>query len=104
MLIVPEATLCVSCQREQEKYDSRRNMALRSYHSLGSEKGLEWEEEQNSDHEGDLVIESDVDDVSFPDFDPNEPKADLQRKDGAKASPLFREPIEDAEDEEDNID
>lgn len=43
LLIMPEAGLCVPCQREFEKLDQKRSMAVRGSSTFGSRKELDWE-------------------------------------------------------------
>jgi DnaK suppressor protein len=64
LLVVPETTLCVACQRELEKMDSRRSLSERSYASVGGKKSLQWEDEEDSGSKGGFIIETDADDGS----------------------------------------
>lgn len=57
LLIVPEATLCVACQREMERQDSRRLMASRASTRFGSRKELTLEPSESQDDDDNLVIE-----------------------------------------------
>jgi DnaK suppressor protein len=69
LLIVPDATRCVPCQRELEKFDSRRSLAERSYTPTGVKKDLRWEEKEESNDQGELTIKPDIEHLSFTDLD-----------------------------------
>ena len=69
LLIIPEATLCVFCQRELEKIDSRKGSGKRSYKPLGKEKSLEWEGEETSVEKEGFIIETVMDDLSLLDLE-----------------------------------
>jgi DnaK suppressor protein len=56
LLIVPEATLCVACQREMEKED-RRSISSRPSSSFGSRKEMSLEPSESQDDDDNLVIE-----------------------------------------------
>jgi DnaK suppressor protein len=43
LLIVPEATLCVSCQRELEKIDLQRSVEARAATGYGGGQGMRWD-------------------------------------------------------------
>jgi DnaK suppressor protein len=67
LLIVPEATRCVACQRELEKFDSRRSLAERSFPLSGRKKGLYWEDKEDSDDQRGFILESDMEHIYFVD-------------------------------------
>ena len=70
LLIIPEANLCVPCQRELEKMDSRKKSAERFQNiSLGKKKGLQWKSAEDSDNDGELIIETDMEGLSFADLE-----------------------------------
>jgi len=69
LIIVPEATRCVPCQRELEKLESR--LVLSKGHSSPSQwkKNVEWENKEGfSDEEG-FIIHTDLDYTSFVDME-----------------------------------
>ena len=69
LLIVPEATLCVPCQREMEKLDSGRGLANRSYHTSQGKKGFQWKDDDNSTENEGSIVRSDVEHISFVDLE-----------------------------------
>ncbi|MFH1350450.1 MAG: TraR/DksA family transcriptional regulator [Pseudomonadota bacterium] len=73
LLIMPEATLCVPCQREIEKSDQRRSLAPRSSAGLGGKKGVDWDDPEGVDDEGYMVKVSPVDSFSLADIQETEP-------------------------------
>jgi RNA polymerase-binding transcription factor DksA len=72
LLLVPEATLCVTCQRELEKMDSRMSMAFQStdFSPTRREESLESTEASEEDDDG--LVEYSIDSVSDEDLDENE--------------------------------
>jgi DnaK suppressor protein len=73
LLIVPEATLCVACQREMERLD-RRSMASRASASFGSRKEMTLEPSESQDDGDNLVIEYHI--SSIPSVDMEETDLD----------------------------
>lgn len=70
LVIIPEANLCVPCQKELEKMDSRKKSAERFQNiSLGKKKGLQWKSAEDSDNDGELIIETDMEGLSFADLE-----------------------------------
>ncbi len=69
LLIVPEATLCVPCQREMEKLESGRGLANRSYHTSQGKKGFQWKDDDNSTENEGSIVRSDVEHISFVDLE-----------------------------------
>jgi DnaK suppressor protein len=59
LMIVPEATLCVNCQRELEKIDQRKAMAASGSSGLGSptRREVTWEAPESPEEEDNLTIE-----------------------------------------------
>jgi DnaK suppressor protein len=56
LLIVPEATLCVACQRELEKMDQRKSMASRSPSTMGpNRREVIWENAEPAEDDDALV-------------------------------------------------
>jgi DnaK suppressor protein len=69
LLIVPDATRCVPCQREMEKLDSRRSSTERAYLSSGRKKELQWEDKGESNSVQRLTIKTDFEHLSFMDME-----------------------------------
>jgi DnaK suppressor protein len=58
LLIVPEATLCVACQRELEKMDQRKSMASRSSSAMGpSRREVIWENAEPAEEDDNSLVE-----------------------------------------------
>jgi len=69
LLIVPEAVLCVSCQRDLEKFDQMRNLANRRHSGFEGRATSEWEDYDESydlDYE---IIDTDIDVLPFSDLE-----------------------------------
>ncbi|KPK23855.1 MAG: hypothetical protein AMK69_17250 [Nitrospira bacterium SG8_3] len=73
LLIVPEATRCVPCQREMEKWDSRVALAEMTHSSSGRKKEPGWGPNQDSDDEVKISLKTDMDYLSFVDLGDTEP-------------------------------
>jgi len=69
LLIVPDATRCVPCQTEMEKFDSSRSLAERSYTPAGMKKDLRWDEKEDANDEGEMTIKPDIEQLSIVDLD-----------------------------------
>jgi len=69
MLIVPEATLCVPCQREMEKLESGRSSTKRSYRAFRGKRGFQWSDEDNATESEEFVFRSSTEHVSFMDLE-----------------------------------
>jgi DnaK suppressor protein len=72
LLLVPEATLCVACQRELEKSDSRTSTASQSTEFIPTrrEESLDTTEAPEEEDEG--LVEYSIDDLSDEDLDKDE--------------------------------
>jgi len=58
LLIVPEATLCVACQRELEKMDQRKSMAARITSTMGpSRREVIWESAEPVEDDDNALVE-----------------------------------------------
>lgn len=68
LLIVPEATRCVRCQREMEKWDSRRTSVEISYFSSRTKKESHWGQSEDFDDEENLSLKPDMEYTSFMDL------------------------------------
>jgi DnaK suppressor protein len=75
LLIVPEATRCVPCQQEVEKFDSKRFGFDRSLIVVGNKKELDWEETGDAEEKDSFNIETDMEGMSLLDMD----ETDLDR-------------------------
>ena len=65
LLIVPEATRCVPCQQEMEKWDSRGGEAEISYPSSLIKKKPEWGPSEDFDDEVKISLQTDTEYLSF---------------------------------------
>ena len=84
LLLVPEATLCVTCQREMEKMDSRMSMASQSTEFIPTRREVLWENSEPSEEDDDVLIEYSIDTVSDEDLDENEAKVPPQQNKKSK--------------------
>jgi len=84
LLLVPEATLCVACQRELEKMDSRMSMASHSTGFSPTRREVSWETTEPPEEDENLLVEYHI--STMPDVDMNEsdtegPPEDKENKD-----------------------
>jgi RNA polymerase-binding protein DksA len=70
LLLVPEATLCVTCQRELEKMDSRMSMASHSTGFSPTRREVSWETTEPPEEDDNLLVEYHI--STMPDVDVNE--------------------------------
>jgi RNA polymerase-binding protein DksA len=70
LLLVPEATLCVACQRELEKMDSRMSMASHPTGFSPTRREVTWETTEPPEEDDNLLVEYHIGTV--PDVDINE--------------------------------
>jgi len=70
LLLVPEATLCVACQRELEKMDSRMSMASHSTGFSPTRREVSWETTEPPEEDENLLVEYHI--STLPDVDMNE--------------------------------
>lgn len=83
LLIVPEATRCVPCQREMEKWDSRGSFAEMSHSSSRRKKEPGWRSGDDFDNEVKISLKTDMDYLSFVDLgdtDLEEPGGETNEK------------------------
>ena len=73
LLIVPEATRCVPCQREMEKWDSRGGAAEIPYPSSLSKKEPGWGPSEDLDDEVKISLKTDMEYLSFVDVGETDP-------------------------------
>jgi DnaK suppressor protein len=71
LLIMPDASLCVPCQKDLEKFEYRKNLAKTSYTptQLKREFQLENSEEYDDEDDEGIIIKPDVEHVSFLDME-----------------------------------
>jgi DnaK suppressor protein len=84
LLLVPEATLCVACQRELEKMDSRMSMASRSTGFSPTRREVSWETTEPAEEDDNLLVEYHIGTVPNVDMDENDtegPPEDKEDKD-----------------------
>jgi DnaK suppressor protein len=67
LLIVPEATRCVPCQREMEKWDLKVGLAEMSHASSRRKKEPVWGLREDSDEEVKISLKTDMEYLSFVD-------------------------------------
>jgi DnaK suppressor protein len=72
LLLVPEATLCVACQRELEKMDSRMSIASHSTEFISTRREESLETMEPSEEDDDGLVEYSIDEVNDEDADENE--------------------------------
>jgi DnaK suppressor protein len=72
LLLVPEATLCVACQRELEKMDSIMFMASQASEFIPTRREVSWETTEPLEEEDDVLVEYSIDTLSDEDLDENE--------------------------------
>jgi DnaK suppressor protein len=83
LLIVPEATRCVPCQREMEKWDSRGGVAEISFASSPRMTEPGWGPGEDFDNEVKISLKTDMEYLSFVDVgetDPGEPGGENNKK------------------------
>jgi DnaK suppressor protein len=71
LLIVPDASLCVPCQKELEKIEQRKSLAKNAYTPAQLKREFQLENNEDYDDEDDegIVIKPDVEHVSFLDME-----------------------------------
>jgi RNA polymerase-binding transcription factor DksA len=73
LLVLPDATLCVPCQRELEKLDLKRSMAAHGSATFGTRKELDWEGSAGGGEEDDnMLIEYHIGSLPAVDIDETE--------------------------------
>ena len=84
LLLVPEATLCVACQREMEKMDSRMSMATRSSGFSPTRREVTWETTEPPEEDDNLLVEYTIGtlpNVDMEETDTEAPPEDKEDKD-----------------------
>jgi RNA polymerase-binding protein DksA len=73
LLIVPETTLCVACQREMEKMDQRRSMASRaSPPMVSTRREVTWESTEPAEEDENVLVEYHIGGLPSIDMDETE--------------------------------
>ena len=67
LLIVPEATRCVPCQKEIERFESGKSLGKSSNRLSRMKKGLQWEDSEDSDDEEGLSV-FDLEEADLADY------------------------------------
>jgi len=83
LLLVPEATLCVACQREMEKMDSRMSMASRSSGFSPTRREVSWETSEPQEEDDNILVEyhiSTMPNVDIDETDTEVPPEDKEDK------------------------
>jgi len=84
LLLVPEATLCVACQRELEKMDSRMSMASRSTGFSPTRREVSWETTEPAEEDDNSLVEYHIGTMPNVELDENDtegPSEDKEDKD-----------------------
>ncbi len=79
LLIMPEAALCVPCQRETEKLDQKRSMAVRGSSTFGSRREMDWEGGP-AEEEEDVLVEYHIGSLPMADVDETEVEGPPEEK------------------------
>lgn len=71
LMIMPDASLCVPCQKDLEKFEYKQNLAKNSYATTPLKKDFHIENGEDYDDEDDegIVIKPDADHISFSDME-----------------------------------
>jgi DnaK suppressor protein len=86
LLLVPEATLCVACQRDLEKLDSIMSMASQATEFISTSREVSWETSEQAEEDDDVLAEYSIDNVSDEDPDENEAEVPAEGHKEAKDS------------------
>jgi DnaK suppressor protein len=77
LLIVPEATLCVACQRELEKMDQRKSMAAKVSSAMGpTRREVIWESAEPAEEDDNVLVEYHIGDLPGMDVEETETPSD----------------------------
>jgi phage/conjugal plasmid C-4 type zinc finger TraR family protein len=82
LMIVPEATFCVSCQRELEKLDQRKAMAAKGSSGLGSptRREVSFETAESPEEDDNLTVEYHVGTLPGVDLEETETESPPEEK------------------------
>jgi DnaK suppressor protein len=76
LLVVPETTVCVACQRELEKLDQRRSMAGGASSTLSpTRREMSWESSEPADEDDNVLVEYHI--GTLPNMDIDESESEL---------------------------
>jgi DnaK suppressor protein len=81
LLLVPEATLCVACQRELEKMDSRMSMASSPTGFSPTRREVSWETTEPPEEDDNLLVEYHISTMPNVDMDEGDTEAPPEDKD-----------------------
>jgi DnaK suppressor protein len=84
LLIVPEATLCVSCQTDLEKLDSRKSFAERAFGPVGKERARAWGDMADLDQIERFTPKSGLGETSLMEMDETESGLSESERAGSK--------------------
>jgi DnaK suppressor protein len=85
LLIVPEATLCVPCQTDLEKLDSRKSFAERTFGPVGKERARAWGDMADLDQKERYMPTSGLGETSLVEMDETESGLSEPEQGGTKA-------------------
>jgi len=85
LMAVPEATLCVACQREMEKQDYRKLIASKPTPGFGSRREVSWGPSESRDEDDNVMVEYHI--GTMPSVDLDEIAADEQAAPPDKEEP-----------------
>jgi DnaK suppressor protein len=85
LLLVPEATLCVACQRELEKMDSRMSMASHATGFSPTRREVSWETTEPPEEDDNLLVEYHISTMPNVDMDENETEVPVEDKEDKDA-------------------
>ena len=71
LLILPEATRCVPCQQEEERFESRKSTLERARNASRDRKQSRWEDDSDNEEVG-ISVKVDTDGLSFSDLEETE--------------------------------
>lgn len=80
LLIMPEAGLCVPCQRELEKLDQKRSMAIRGSSTFGARKEIDWEGGGPGEEDENMLIEYHIGSLPMVDIEETEMEGPPEEK------------------------
>jgi DnaK suppressor protein len=80
LLIVPETTLCISCQRELEKWDHRMNSPSGASLGFGKRQDLDWDDSDEPDDEETLLMEYQIGSYPLPETEDTPPENTTETK------------------------
>jgi DnaK suppressor protein len=82
--VMPDATRCITCQREYEKFETQMGNSSRKYKSASNK--IEWDSEETDEPSDLRFIHTAVGEISMEDFEEMEITNDGFNKDGPSSS------------------